>query len=29
MEQEGRNHQIEVVGRNLRKMMTWINAKEV
>lgn len=23
------NHQIEQVGRNLRKMMTWINAKEV
>jgi ketol-acid reductoisomerase len=24
-----RNHPIEVVGRKLRKMMSWINAKEV
>ena len=24
-----RNHPIEDVGRRLRKLMTWINAKEV
>ena len=29
MEEEGKNHPIEVVGRKLRKMMSWINAKEV
>lgn len=29
MEEEGKNHQIEVVGRKLRKMMKWIDSKEV
>ncbi len=29
MEEEGKNHPIEVVGRKLRKMMKWINSKEV
>lgn len=29
MEQEGKDHPIEVVGRKLRKMMKWINSKEV
>ncbi|RKY37071.1 MAG: ketol-acid reductoisomerase [Candidatus Omnitrophota bacterium] len=29
MEQEGKDHPIEVVGRNLRKMMKWIDSKEV
>lgn len=29
MEADGKNHQLEVVGRKLRKMMKWIDAKEV
>jgi len=29
MEEEEKNHPIEVVGRKLRKMMKWIDAKEV
>ena len=29
MEEEGKNHPIEVVGRKLRKMMKWIDSKEV
>lgn len=29
MEEEGKNHSIEVVGRKLRKMMKWIDSKEV
>ncbi|MCG2712839.1 MAG: ketol-acid reductoisomerase [Candidatus Omnitrophica bacterium] len=29
MEEEGKNHPLEIVGRDLRKMMKWINAKEV
>jgi len=29
MEAEGHNHPLEVVGRKLRKMMTWIDSKEV
>ena len=29
MEEDGKNHPIEVVGRKLRKMMTWIDSKEV
>jgi len=29
MEQEGKDHPIEVVGRKLRKMMKWIDSKEV
>ncbi|MBU0634564.1 MAG: ketol-acid reductoisomerase [Candidatus Omnitrophica bacterium] len=29
MEEEGKNHPLEVVGRGLRKMMKWITAKEV
>lgn len=29
MEAEGKNHPIEVVGRKLRKMMKWIDSKEV
>ncbi|EKD26870.1 MAG: hypothetical protein ACD_79C00986G0002 [uncultured bacterium] len=29
MEEEGKKHQIEVVGRKLRKMMKWIDSKEV
>ncbi|MFN0089362.1 MAG: ketol-acid reductoisomerase [Acidimicrobiales bacterium] len=29
LEEEGKNHQIEVVGRELRGMMPWINAGKV
>jgi ketol-acid reductoisomerase len=29
MRKRDRNHQLEVVGKQLRKMMPWINAKEV
>lgn len=29
MEKEEKNHPIEVVGKNLRKMMKWIDSKEV
>jgi len=29
MEQEGKDHPLEVVGRKLRKMMKWIDSKEV
>ncbi len=29
MEEEGKNHPLEIVGRKLRKMMKWIDAKEV
>ncbi len=29
MEEEEKNHPIEVVGRDLRKMMKWIDSKEV
>ena len=28
-EEEGKNHPIEVVGRDLRKMMSWIDDKVV
>ncbi len=29
MKQRDKNHEVEVVGRRLRKLMPWINAKEV
>ena len=29
LERKDHDHQIEVVGRKLRKMMKWIEAKEV
>ena len=29
MKQRDKNHEVEVVGRRLRKLMSWINAKEV
>ena len=29
MEEDEKNHPIEVVGKKLRKMMKWINAKEI
>jgi ketol-acid reductoisomerase len=29
MKQRDRNHEVEIVGRRLRKLMTWINSKEV
>jgi len=29
MKERDRNHEVEVVGRKLRKLMSWINAKEV
>ena len=29
LERQGRNHLIEQVDRKLRKMMSWIDAKEV
>jgi ketol-acid reductoisomerase len=29
MKQRDKNHEVEVVGRRLRKLMTWINSKEV
>jgi ketol-acid reductoisomerase len=29
MRETDKNHSVEVVGRRLRKLMSWINAKEV
>ena len=29
MKEKDKNHPVEVVGRKLRKLMSWINAKEV
>ena len=29
MEEEGKNHPLEIVGRDLRRMMKWIDVKEV
>ncbi len=29
MKEKDKNHPVEVVGRKLRKLMSWINSKEV